>query len=88
MAKRSDLEKAHDHCHHHKAEIERSDYCACFSCFKTFGPDDIADWVDHGETAVCPHCGYDAVLGTASGFQLTSQFLRQMSQRWFAEQPQ
>ena len=84
MAKRSDLEKAHGRCHHHRVEIQQSDYCACFSCFNTFDPDDIAEWVDHGQTAVCPQCGRDAVLGTASGFPLTSKFLRQMQQRWLS----
>jgi hypothetical protein len=34
-------------------------------------------------TADCPRCGIDAVIGSASGFPITSEFLSSMNGRWF-----
>ena len=35
---------------------------SCFSCSSKFHPDKIERWCDKGRTAICPHCGIDAVL--------------------------
>ncbi|HEX5724898.1 MAG TPA: cytoplasmic protein [Longimicrobiaceae bacterium] len=60
-----------------------SETCGCFYCLKAFPPSAIAEWVDRGETALCPRCGIDAVLGSASGYPLTREFLREMRSFWF-----
>lgn len=62
-----DLEAAHAHSYENRAEIERSDFCGCFYCRKTFVSADIAEWTDDGLTALCPRCGIDSVIGAASG---------------------
>jgi len=79
----ADIDRAHAVSSRHKEQIERSDQCGCFYCQKTFAPSTIREWWDDGQTAVCPHCGIDSVLGSASGFPLTTEFLAQMHQRWF-----
>lgn len=38
-----------------------------------------------GETALCPRCGIDSVLGDASGLQLTDEFMKAMQLHWFKE---
>lgn len=35
-----------------------------------------------GMTAVCPVCNYDAVIGSAAGYELTDGFLRSLEQYW------
>lgn len=80
------LEEAHDHSSNHRAEIEASELCACFYCCRFFRPQDIKEWIDRrdpGGTAVCPYCGIDAVLGSASGLPMGSQFLEEMHDHWF-----
>ena len=83
------LESAHRHCDNHRAELLASDLCGCFYCLKIFNPSEIDDWVDEktdeaeGETALCPHCGIDSVLGSASGLTPTETFLREMHFYWF-----
>jgi hypothetical protein len=37
----------------------------------------------HEETAVCPHCGVDAVVGSASGIPIMPGVLRRAHERWF-----
>jgi len=36
--------------------------CGCFHCRSIFASDEIRQWVDDGQTALCPRCGIDSVL--------------------------
>lgn len=65
----------------------------CFYCLSTFAPTEVKEHVDKGarrgkvppdQTALCPHCGIDSVLGSASGYPLTPEFLKAMHDYWFA----
>jgi hypothetical protein len=75
--------RAHDHCYNHRVEIEQSDNCGCFYCISIFSPSEIVEWIDDGKTALCPHCEIDSVIGSASGFSITSEFLECMYRHWF-----
>ncbi len=77
------LKAAHRRCIRHRIELERSAVCACFYCLERFPPGEVAKWIDGGETALCPRCGVDAVLGDASGLSLVDAFLAAMHARWF-----
>lgn len=79
-----DLRLAHGHSSNHREEIERSELCGCFYCEKVFSPAEIGEWIDGGKTAMCPRCGIDSVIGSASGFQLTKEFLHGMCDYWFS----
>jgi hypothetical protein len=42
------------------------DVAVCFYCFAEFSPDTISEWCDGDndhQTAICPQCGVDAVVG-------------------------
>ncbi|MDJ0790140.1 MAG: cytoplasmic protein [Myxococcota bacterium] len=87
MAVPSDVLGAHSHSSKHRGEIQRSDLCGCFYCRSTFLPAEIVEWIDEtdglGTTALCPRCGIDSVIGSASGYPLTSEFLSAMHDHWF-----
>jgi hypothetical protein len=36
-----------------------------------------------GQTALCPKCGIDAVIGSASGYPISREFLAEMHRHWF-----
>lgn len=74
---------AHKHSQHHKDEIDRSSYCGCFCCCRIFSPEEIKEWIDNNDTAICPYCGVDAVIGDSSGISITKPFLIDMYQKWF-----
>lgn len=78
-----DLELAHKLSSHNRQEIAKSEACGCFYCLAVFGPSEIEEWVDNDDTALCPRCGIDSVLGSASGFPIEKEFLRRMKVRWF-----
>lgn len=78
------LKKAHKKSSNHREEIEASSVCGCFYCKRFFTPGKIKEWVrDHRPTALCPHCGIDAVIGNASGLPLCDVFLEKMYKFWF-----
>ncbi len=80
----TDLLTAHEHSSHHANEIAASRLCSCFHCEAIFPPSALDEWAEGGDTALCPQCGIDSVLGTASGFPvLDPAFLRAMHGKWF-----
>ncbi|PRY26271.1 hypothetical protein CLV78_101366 [Aliiruegeria haliotis] len=83
MIRKNDLQTAHGHSARHRDRILGSRICGCFCCLRTFGSDAITDWTDGGETALCPHCEVDAVLGDGSFQPLTAEFLTRMNRHWF-----
>ncbi len=78
------IRDAHQHSSKHRSEILKSDLCGCFYCEKTFEPSEIVDWIDDQQTALCPKCGIDSVIGSASGFPISKDFLHEMCEYWFA----
>jgi len=74
---------------YHRTEIERSELCGCFYCETTFLPSAIERWIDPqgedggGQTAMCPRCGIDAVIGSGSGHAITPELLAKMRKGYF-----
>lgn len=83
-----DIQTAHKHSSNHRKEIAESVLCGCFYCCATFPPSEILDWIDAdlngvGQTALCPKCGIDSVIGDKSGFDVSDRFLATMNAHWF-----
>jgi hypothetical protein len=79
----ADYISAHQHCRLNRAELERSKLCGCFYCMAIFPPKKIVEWIDDGQTAICTKCPVDSVIGSASGFPITKEFLERMHTHWF-----
>jgi hypothetical protein len=78
-----DLESLYKHSSHHREEIARSRQCGCFSCTRLFPAEEITDYVDGGQTALCPYCGTDAVIGDACGTPLSEELMKAMKRKYF-----
>jgi hypothetical protein len=84
---------AHDYSIRNKASLLKSvgyNECGCFHCLEIFSLYKIQDWVDIGEdgkgqTALCPFCEIDSVIGHDSGYPITKDFLTKMQSYWFGE---
>ena len=74
---------AHKHCSNHREEILSSEICGCFYCMEIYPPSEIMDWIDDGRCALCAKCGIDSVIGSASNFGITRDFLELMHEYWF-----
>lgn len=80
---KTDHVSAHKHSIRHRAELEASAVCGCFYCGGVFAPTEIREWIDDGQTALCPYCPVDSVIGSASGYPITPEFLKLMHDYWF-----
>ena len=88
-----DIIAAHTHCCRHRTEVAASDTCGCFYCLAIFRPAEIDIWLPDDpdaddapapdDTALCPRCGIDAVIGSRSGYAITVEFLTRMKEYWF-----
>lgn len=82
---KEDLQKAFHCAKNNREEVLSGEVCGCFACANTFHTHEIDHWIrsDTGETALCPHCYLDAVIGEKSGFPITREFLLAMNDHWF-----
>lgn len=90
-----DLLAASKHTSNNRAEIEASKICGCCYCQQTFPPEEIVAWAGldvsnfndpeaaTAGTALCPHCGSEAVVGDKSGYKIDAAFLGSMNDAWF-----
>ena len=80
------LQIAHRHSSAHRPEVGRSELCRCFFCLATFHPTEIEHWIEdrRGDTAICPRCGIDSVIGSASGIDMSDAFFGEMRTYWFS----
>ena len=82
------IREAHKFCIRHRLQITNSKTCGCFYCISIFHPSEIVEWIhengdEEEQTALCPKCGIDSVLGDISGYNISKSFLREMHQYWF-----
>lgn len=75
---------AHDFCINNRDGLMGDLVCGCFYCLTIFSPGEIVEWIqDEKETAVCPYCGIDSVIGESAGYPITKEFLEEMQKYWF-----
>lgn len=78
------LKAAHRFCSGNKESLKKDNLCGCFYCLEIFHPSEIEEWIDSNEnTALCPHCEIDSIIGQNSGFPITKEFLSKMNKYWF-----
>lgn len=87
MTEGIDLQKAAEHATFNRKTLSQSTECGCFHCLTFYSPDEITTWVDKdetgiGQTAVCPYCNIDSVIGSASECPMTIEFLNGMRLYW------
>jgi hypothetical protein len=78
-----DIISAHAFSSNHRSQVETSKLCGCFYCVAMFPPTEIVEWVDLDSTAMCPRCGIDSIIGSASEVPIAAEFLERMRAHWF-----
>jgi len=79
------LKDIHSQSSNHIKAIKRSSMVGCFYCKIIFDPKSIVEWVDSDTTAICPHCGVDAVLPYMEGKARSFPLLDEMNELYFSE---
>ena len=80
-----DLDEIVKHSIENKEEIMKSNKCGCYYCLTIFSPTEFGedDWIPDEDTALCPHCMVDSVIGDASGYAITKELLEKLNKRSF-----
>jgi len=68
-----------------KTALNDDTICGCFSCLTIFNPKEIIEWCQDvdDETALCPYCGIDSVIGESAGLPITIDFLKKVNKEYF-----
>lgn len=77
---------AHRFASYHKDQILAAKLVGCFYCYSIYPPSEIKEWIDRGNTALCPKCGIDSVVYEVKNvtIELTPEYLKKMGEYWFA----
>jgi hypothetical protein len=88
MIASEDLIRAYAYCSNHGRDLAADQDCGCYRCLARFRSSAITHWLPdrHDQTALCPHCGSDSVLGASSGFPIEAEFLQAMKRFWDLDQ--
>jgi hypothetical protein len=80
---REDDKEFHKHAFKNKKEIDKSLLVGCFYCLSVFEPNQIKEWTVN-DTAVCPNCSIDSLVGDASGYPIADKkFMHNMHDLYF-----
>lgn len=80
---KEEMKRIHSHTMSNRKEIEASVTCACINCCEIFKASEVEDYLDEGETALCPVCGIDAVIGDCTGISMDREILNELSKEFF-----
>ena len=75
--------QSHEDSIYHAAQVHASEQCGCFYCLEIFPSTEIEEWLDNNTTAICPHCGIDAVIAETAERKINKAFLQNMKSQWF-----
>jgi hypothetical protein len=79
-----DIRKAPQIAMHNKSNLMFVRECVCYYCIKAYFVSEIKDWTDRElDTAICPHCGIDAVLPVHEEKDKDLMNLKKINEYWF-----
>ena len=77
------LMSEHNRSSRHRSVIMSGNACGCFYCLAAYEVDEIKEWTC-ADTAICPKCGVDTVLGFNSLHDVDPELLLDMKKFWFS----
>lgn len=63
---------------YNKEILRTSGYCGCFYCCEIYDFNEIVEFTDNNQTAICPKCDVDSVVPTND-----IKILEEMNKTWF-----
>lgn len=85
MNNNNDPIKAHEFSSKNMPALQNDRVCGCFYCLRIFSPVQIERRLVSEETALCPYCGIDSIIGESSGYPITEEFIAKMKAYWFGD---
>ena len=66
-----------------KIAIQNCTEVGCYYCQKIFNSQEIKEWTDKDQTAICPFCDTDSVIPNLAEYKLTEEMLQQANKFWY-----
>ena len=82
--KQSDVRQAALVSMKNRDRITLSKSCGCYHCMKAFLKEEIKEWTDASETALCPYCHVDAIIPDSTGIPLDKESLNKIHDFWMS----
>jgi hypothetical protein len=79
----SKLEALHKKCINNKSNIDDETVCGCFYCETIFQGDQVSNYIDEGQTALCPNCNIDSVIASDKKDTVSQPLLKAMKSKYF-----
>ena len=76
------LQAVYEHSRLNRRFMTPGGSCRCFHCLLGVAAEQIGQWIDDGQTALCPHCGIDSVLSNAID-ALSDTLIQQLHAAYF-----
>ncbi len=77
------LKDLHLHTSLNADEIKAGKECGCIYCQRIFPTDEVVDFVDEGEAALCPYCDIDAVIVAGPNVEVSKEILTALHKKYF-----
>ncbi len=77
------LKDLHLHSYLNASEFESGKECCCIYCQRFFPADEVVEFVDDDETALCPYCGIDSVIVLGADEKISKELLAELNKRYF-----
>ena len=78
----SRLQAVYEHSRLNRRFMTPGAACRCFHCLRGFAAEQIGQWIDDGQTALCPLCGIDSVLSNTID-ALSDMLIQQLHAAYF-----
>jgi len=78
-----EIKEAHKYSISNISNLNKSKKAGCYYCKSIFNASEVKETTDNGETALCPKCGIDSVLGDSSPFKIEIKTLAKLNNYWF-----
>jgi len=60
-------------------DIMRYAQCGCYFCVEVIEVEEVVEFTDNGETALCPKCGIDSLIPNETNLE----YLGELCEKWF-----
>lgn len=60
-----------------RADIQDDTPCGCYFCLRICKGSEIDEWIDAETTALCPHCGIDAIVANVTDEAILAEALEE-----------
>ncbi len=77
------LKALYRHCSLNASEIKPGKECGCFFCLRIFPADEIVEFVDDDQTALCPYCDIDSVIVAGPEVEISKEILAKLNKKYF-----